>query len=756
MAQTLIKLSQIPRDVYYSIGADRKNNLKEKIAEVHGADSEVMKAADELDHYVADPETRNSSWYWMFYKRIKSGMWALYPHAGDVVRTAMAREFIDDLFNGGYIRALQSLAAECGATHVRFSRDYADGYGVSIGAVLLFGPRGGATTELLHFLARERIHGMHRNGISPNPYFSKETRKMWYGAQRTGNWPIIRNDKGEKVSMDVVEEQGHLPEGVATALREMWRRNPALRNYTGTNRLSGDTPYQIVEDVLDILVQERFSYLNEADKIRYNQIVEDANNQGIEPFYAVYKNLFTNKDRLKLCWNKARKLLYDYSMLLWESQNEIWLAEGQRVPANGAIYRLKKTTVTKSKKKSVPGTIYLNNGGYYWIVARKMKPRPLIDPKSKPKVPGSFIVYNGRYYWWIPGWVKRQRLVPKGEKFSTRDKDVALKIAKKLWTQIQKNDPKLAANVQNHTRINGIATKDRATAERIAARMWREIKKNDPELAAKILTDNRPKAEDHWYANIVVNRKHRFIGSFKTRTEAEAAYANEFERVFGYPPGYNVQCIPKIDKVWPTWEEEKARLELMEEHPRMPVIGKSFQTESLIPMIERMQNVDWLVGNAMVILDDNSPAASADIAIESRGKKWYGELKKQGKRAVICGSVSIDTDTGRIRITIYDQGFDNKKVLTEEIYHIGYKIMRQSSPKALQTMQRWYKRRLRNSTDPTFSMPDMFASTMALEDSGIETSLPRTLVKHAQRMFSPTHRIPASVMEEVKANWSFV
>jgi hypothetical protein len=754
MARTPIKSNQSPRDVYYSIGVDQKKNLKEKIAEVHGADSEVMKAVNELDHYVADPGTRNSPWYWNFYKRIKSGMWALYPHGGDFVRTAMAREFIDDLFNGGYVRTLQFMSAECGAKYVSFAREYANGYSAPIGAALLFGPRGGATMELLHFLAAERTHGMHRNGISPNPYFSKETRNMWYGAQRIINWPIVRNDGGQEVSMDVVEEQGHLPEGVSTALREMWRRNPALRDYTGTNRLSGDIPYKIVEDALDILMHRRFSPVSKADKIRYSQVVEDANKQGIEPFYAVYKNLLGNKDRLRPYWNKARRLLYDYSMSLWEAKNEIWLAEGKRVPANGAIYRPKETTVCKSKKKSVPGTIYLNNGGYYWVVARKMKPRPLIDPKSKPEVPGSFIVNNDRYYWWIPGWVKRQRLVPKGEKSSTKDKAVALRIAKKLWTQIQKNDPELATNVQNHTRINGIAAKDRVVAVRVAAKMWRQIQKEDPELAAKILTDNRPKAEDHWYAQIVVDRKHRFIGSFKTRAEARAAYACEFEKVFGYPPGYNVQCIPKMDKVWPTWEEEKVRLELMNEHPRMPVIGQSAQTEALTPMIQRMQKVDWLVGNAEVIFDDNSPAASADIAVQSRGQRWYRELKKQGKRAAIYGSVSMDTDMERIRITIYDQGFNNKRVLAEEIYHIGYKILRHSESQALQAIQRWYDRRLQNNADPTFSMPDVFATTMALEDSGITTSLPRTLVKRAQRMFSPTHRTSASVMEEVRANWS--
>ncbi len=245
----------------------------------------------------------------------------------------MAREFIDDLFNGGYIRAMQSLAVESGATHVRFSRDYADGYGVPIGAALLFGPRCGANAELLHFLAAERIHGMHRDGTSPHHRRSEEAKSIWYKAERIQNWPTVVNDQGQRVSLDITEEQGGLPEGVASALRDIWRHNRALRHYTGTNRLSGDIPYQIIEDVLDVLVQKRCSPLNDIQKAQYSQIVEDANKQGIEPFNAVYQSPSVDKDRLRLCWNKARRLLHDYSMLLWESQNQLWLAEGKRAPA---------------------------------------------------------------------------------------------------------------------------------------------------------------------------------------------------------------------------------------------------------------------------------------------------------------------------------------------------------------------------------------------------------------------------------------
>jgi len=740
------------RNTIYSVGVDQMPNLKERIAEVHGPTSEVMTAVDELDHYVSSLEARNSPWYCNFFRRVKGGMWALYPHAGDIVRTRMTREFIDDLINGGYIRALQSLAVESGGTHVRFSRDYADGYGVSIGAALLFGPRCGATAELLHFLAAERIHGMHRDGTSPHPRRSEEATNIWYKAERIQNWPTTVNKQGQRVPLDITEEQGSPAEGIASALRDIWRRNRALRNYMGTNRLSGDLPYQIIEDVLDVLVQKRCSPLNDIQKAQYRQIVERANAQGVDPFYAVYRNLFVDKSRWRSLWDKARKLLYDYSMLLWESQNELWLAEGKRAPASGVVYRPKKTTASKSKKKSVPGTIYVSRGGYYWVVARKMKPRPLIDPKSKPKVPGSFILNNGRYYWWIPGWAKRRGLVPNGEKFATKDKAIALRIARKLWAQIQENDPELAANVRTHTRINGTATKDRATGRRIAARMWRDIKKNDPELAARILTDNRPKAVDHWYAYIGLDRKNRFIGSFTTRAEAEAVYVREFEKAYGYPPGYNVQCMPKMDKVWPTWAEEKARLSLMNEHPRMPVIGQSTKTEPLEPLVKRMQRVDWVVENCILVFDDNAPVALQNVAIQSRGEKWYAEIKKQGKRPIIQGCASIDNDTGRIRITVYDQGLSQSRVLTEEVYHIVFEIIRHASPRTFESIKKWYSDRLRKGLDPTWHIHEAFAELMVQEEEFPgSTDLPRHAVKYARRAFSPNNTVPDSAIEKIKA-----
>lgn len=739
------------RSPLYSIGIDATPNLREKIAEVHGNGSEVVKAVSELDRYVSDPSIRKSAWFWNFYKRVKSGISRMYPYADNSTCRRMTQEFIEELFNGGYIRVLQSLSGKSGANTVSFARDYADYYSVSIGAALLFGPHGGANRELLHFIATEKVRGQHRYGIKPDAQWSEKAKIRWYQAQRQISWPTIMNRDGERIPLEVADQQGQLPAGVTDTLRELWRRTPALRYYTGTNRLSGDIPYQIIEDVVDVMLQGRFSTLNEPEKTRYNQIVEQANQQGLDPFYVVYRNFFRNKKVLQLLWNRARQWLYDYSLSLWQAQNELWLAEGKREPANGIVYKpaqsIRKDT---APKKKTPGTIYLNNGRYYWVVANKMKPRPLIDPRTKPKVPGSFLVERGRYYWYVPRWIKRQRLVPRGQKFSTTDPATAKRIARQLWNQIKRDDPALATTILEKTRSQGLATKDRVRAEQIAAQLWHQIQKQDPKLAARIKQDNRPQAKDHWVAQIVVGGKHRHIGTYHTQAEAEAAYRQEFEKTFGYPPGYNVQCIPKLDKVWPTWTEEKARLALLNGCPRMPVIGQSAQTEPLQLIVERIQSIDWLVKHCMLVFDKNSPVALPDIAIQSCGEQWYAEIKQQGKRPVIQGSAVIDKEHRRFRITIYGQGLETSRVLIEEVYHIVYEVIRHARPHLFQAIRKWHSQQLKQGLDPTWPLHEVFADLMVREEESPEsTDLPRRVIDYAQKAFSANHTVPGHLIKKI-------
>jgi hypothetical protein len=217
-----------------------------------------------------------------------------------------------------------------------------------------------------------------------------------------------------------------------------------------------------------------------------------------------------------------------------------------------------------------------------------------------------------------------------------------------------------------------------------------------------------------------------------------------------YAPSGYIWCIPKIDKVWPTWREQRARLSAMDEHPRLPVVGKP--AEALEPMLRKMQGISWMVDNCIVVLDENSPVALRDMAVESRGQRWYAETKNQGNRPVVCGSTSIDKDTNRVRITLYGQDFNKERVLTEEVYHIVYEIIRHTNPKTFGLMKKWYCNQLKDGLDPTWHMHEAFAELMVRETESPEsTGLPRRVVNYAQKIFSPACKIPSSVMEEIVA-----
>ncbi len=743
---------QPSRDIYYSVGVSPSGNLKERIDELHGADSLVAKVVPELDRFLSTPEYRQTRWYRAFCRKVYSSMSILYPHANAPATVSMAQEYIDDLVHGGYLQVLQSLARPSGLKHISFRQEYAASHGVPLSEMLLFGPRGGAVRELLHFVAAEKAHGMHRPAICQRRYLSAGTQKCWSAAENTYNWPTPVNADGEETPAEVPEGQSHPSDEVIDKISSLWRRNPALRDYTGYKRLSGDTPFQIIEDAIDVLVQSNSSPLSPAEKARYIEVVERANHQGIDPFHAAYEALPTAA--LQQCWNQARQWLYDYSMILWETQNELWLVEGKRVPASGVVYRPTQATAPEPKTKAVPGTIYLNKGRYWWVVKNKMKPQPLIDPKSKKKVPGTIFQEGNRYYWVIAGVLGRQRLVPKGEKFSTSDRATAEKIAYRKWQQLRKENPSLAAHILSRRQAQGLATRDRALASRIAARLWRQIQRDDPDLASRITQNNRAKAQDHWYAHIGAGATQRHLGSYASKAEAQAAYAREFETTYGYPLGYNVQCMPRLDRVWPSWQQEAARLNRMVEHPHMPVICQSDDADILTPMIQKMQRVDWLTSHAMVVFDDESPIASPDIAMQSRGTAWYEQARSQGRHLAICGCAYVDPDTQRIRITIYRPGFATRQVLLEEIYHIGLKVLFYRSPRLFAGIRRWYRGQLTKGSDPTLSLADMFASTMARQETDVRTSLPPGVVSSAQKLLSPSSRVPASIMQQVITHWS--
>ncbi|MHC4538469.1 MAG: hypothetical protein ACYS74_01645 [Planctomycetota bacterium] len=588
----------------YFVGADQASTFRERIQEVYADNCQITDAVAELDEYFSDrdfedrPEVRHFiGWV-----------------ARSIEDPRMAGEIAAEIINQGYITALKRLGYKDAVLNVAFSRAFAKEHEICFVAAFMFGPGGAARIALADWLIEEKLHGMYRPGKAPGSSFSEQAKKIWCQAESKNQyWPQTRMEDGELIPVDVSAGQGKLPAGVEQVLRDSWRRSLYQgKDYTykGMRRLCGDQNFQMIEDMVGALLDAESwpklyrCPLDRAQLRRYNQIVEHANSQGMDPFYAMYVKLFDNPDTLKPLWDKARRMLYEYSVVRREAAIQAGLVEE---PATTGI-------------------------------------------------------------------------------------------------------------------------------------TWR------PSHRA-------------WQAQIAVKGKQKYLGIFKNKADARAAYYRAATEV-GHIPG-----MPDIDKIWPTWEQQKDRLAQVQESPRMPILYQQQDThkerqfglrppEALRALVQRMKSVDWLVKYCMLAFDDNWPTASQDVAIKSRGRYWCDEIRKRGRRFVIQGCTSIDKQTGRIGITIYRPGFDNERVLAEEIYHIVFGIIQRAQSTTYQATQRWHQSRLKKGMDPTVCLDEAFSKSMALEESGIATGLPRSLVKHAQRIFSPAHRIPETVIAEVKASWS--
>jgi hypothetical protein len=309
-------------------------------------------------------------------------------------------------------------------------------------------------------------------------------------------------------------------------------------------------------------------------------------------------------------------------------------------------------------------------------------------------------------------------MVPEGHTAATKDMDTAIKLQKREWDNIKNNEPKLAEELMN-MRSWGAATKHKPTAVKVAKKLWSKIQQEEPLRAQRIMSDKRPETSR-----------------------------------------------PDIDTVWPSWTDEKARLALMDNKYTMPIVYQRQDIHDewqyglrapsgLEKTLDKIKEVDWLKKYAMLVFDDNAPAASKQIAVQSNGRNWADLQERLDNKYTIQGSTSIDKDTGRFRIDIYQPGFNDKNVLTEEIYHIVYGIIGKSNPQVYDSTQKWYDNQLKNGDDPTRTIEESFASNMALEENGSKTSLPRNVVKYAKMIFSDKSCVDDSVIKEVKSSWPY-
>lgn len=137
----------------------------------------------------------------------------------------------------------------------------------------------------------------------------------------------------------------------------------------------------------------------------------------------------------------------------------------------------------------------------------------------------------------------------------------------------------------------------------------------------------------------------------------------------------------------------------------------------------------------------------------SRGRDWTARQSQVNNRCLIQGCTSIDKDSSRFKFTVYNLGYDSKKTLAEEVYHVVFGIIKESSPKTFGSIQRWHSRNVKHGSDPTLNMSEAFSQAMANEELGNKSGLPQSVVKNAQKVFSEKNKVTTEVMGKVRESW---
>ena len=675
-----------------SIGIDENPTLKEEIARVHGNSSRQMRAVNQLEEMLGNTRASGEASH-KFSNFIRHHLPRPYHNEA----------LVDEFVNSGYIIALERLRAPNSARDLDFYESYAADHGMSVPAAILFGPNGSAREAFSRWRVAEALRGQHRSCYRPAD--RRMAAVFDEAVTNTYRLPQITDSRGNTNSLDIPAPCGPLPAGMESQITKAFGREPQLYQsgwYRGTKRLSGDLPYRILEAMaVEILINGNHHGDDDLDtrRSKLETIVEDANQTGCDAFLALYDALATGRQECRYAWDEARRILNERAELLWRQR------------------RRPDRPIVRSVERGLPGTVYLNNGRYYWLPKHGYKPLPLVPKKAAGRIPGSLLKNEpGGYFWWIPSLKFRRRMVPHGQKRATKNLKTAQRLQRQTWRQIQQDEPELAEKIKG-MRKWGAATRHKPTAYKLARRFWDQMQHEDPRTAEQILSNGSPQV---------------------TR--------------------------PDIDVVWPSWDEQQARMRSLRSGPTLPIVYSRQglhqewkyglrPPEGLETMVEKVKKVDWMVRDTMLVFDDNTPAIPANITATPDRNGRASISPQPFRRYVLAGATSVDDDTGRLRIAVYRPGFAQKRVLVNEVYRIVLAILRQSQSPTYEDVQRWYARRVGQGISTEQTIEQAFTDEMGLEETGVRSSLPRGVVKNARHIFSHSAAVSVETMANVKDNW---
>lgn len=457
---------------------------------------------------------------------------------------------VDEFINSGYLITLERLRRPNSARDLDFYERYATGHGTSVPAAMLFGPNGSAREAFSQWRIAQALKGQHRSRYRPADDHMAEAFDA--AVMNTHGLPQTVDHHGEIRPLDIRAECSRLPVGIEGQIAKAFGREPQLYSsgwYKGTKRLGGDLPYRILEAMAVEILAKHSNQRGDDSHTHQSileKIVEEANEAGRDAFLALYEAPGAGGQDCRYAWDQARRILNDRAERLWR---------GRCRPDR---------PIARSVERGLPGTVYLNNGRYYWLPKQGYKPLALVPKKANDRLPGSLLKNEpGGYFWWIPSLRFRRRMVPQGQKCATKDLKTAQRLQRQMWRQVQQDEPGLAEKIKG-MRKWGAATRHKPTAYRLARRSWDQMRREDPLTAERILTN----------------------GSARTSQ-------------------------PDIDAVWPSWDQQLARISSLRNQPTLPIIysRQGLHEEwkhglrppkGLEAMVEKIKEVDWMVRDTML------------------------------------------------------------------------------------------------------------------------------------------------------------
>lgn len=439
--------------------------------------------------------------------------------------------------------------------------------------------------------------------------------------------------------------------------------------YAGILRMEGNIQYEILAEVADkIMADPEMSPLKGKAFNDYLEFRKVAIEKRVRPFIAYWKAQI-NPEAAKQIWEKAREAM----------QEEAELRHGRRIKRGEVEFIEREGNL---KKYGLPGTLEIQRGKYHWSLyenrkGKKYSRRLLVyDVDQKPEVPGSVLFSKDHDAWRFVTTAKNKqryfRLSERGEKIT---KATAMKRAAAKFAEIQKTEPAFAQEIIENANWK-TGTTNKKTAIEWIKKMMEELKTTDPSLYEYYIELTKP-------------------------------YIHKY---------------PSLD-VWPQWSEATKwmnKYDVAKQEAAAPIIGleiieeKMKLNEPYKTLIESIANIPWFREVADIELSLQDPIASEQAAIEDQGENYAEQAKRAGKTFRVAAGTSYDRPTGRVRITVYRSGLNNRWVIAREFSRTALELIKRRMPDTHKKITDWAKDRQKSTNaDKTQSVEALFMNHFA-------------------------------------------